>query len=174
MKFKSRLGFTLIELVIVVLIVSIIIGVVYGLPSRIDAQRDSLEMRQNVQAAGARAFDLWRHDALVAEEAALATDGAAMTITRRNEQDETYTVTYELDDGRLLRRSSSTDEPRSTVLCASATDLAFTNHERLWEMRWRAVLHDGKQEWSWPQQGFAAPLFAGALNAGPLFVEDRK
>lgn len=158
MRFKNRAGFTLIELLIVALIIIVIIGAIYALPTRIDVQRDSFDMRANVQAAGVQVFDMWRHDLLVAEEVEVTADGAAMTLTRRSEQGDSYAVSYELDEGRLVRRSTSPDEPKVTTLCRSAEDLQFIKRNNIWEMRWRAVLHDGKKEWIWPQEGLGAQI----------------
>ena len=156
---KRPSAFTLIELLIVTLIVAIIAGTVYDLVNSVANQHDMHDARVTIQAASVRTLGHWRRDALLAEQGELAPTGASMTFRMRGELDEAFEVVYELEEGRLVRRSSSPNEPPLLTLCPNAKDLNFASRSRSWSMSWQHIFHNGRQEQSWPQQGFAAPLF---------------
>jgi prepilin-type N-terminal cleavage/methylation domain-containing protein len=158
-------GFTLLELLIVIAMISLLGATPFMLIERTDTTRVRLEARMAAAEQEGRALRQWRADVERAVAVAVDDDGRRMELALLD-GDEPVTVVYEPgENGSLLRR-----EPDAAALpleiLRDVADTRFIAREDGWEIAWTAVFNDGFVRFEWPGGGHAAPLLRPAADRG--------
>ena len=162
---RTRLAFTLIELMITTAIISMMFASGFALHSQFGAVRQRLSQRIDAGEAALRALTRWRRDVALAGNIELADAGRSMTIRFPDPDGPAERVRYHWTDAGHLVRMVQSDAPgrapREQVLARNVSDVRFQQVGRGYRLAWVTRYDDGMQKWSWHHGGLATPLAAG-------------
>lgn len=154
-------GFTLIELIIVLLCLMVLSGTVYGLITHVRRTQMFYQQRLDANETNALITRLWREDVSLASSIQLDTEVSHCTLTRMNPDAEKMQVEYAFDGDGNFTRMTSDDGGAAISQRTLARGCASGQFERVGrgvKLDWMLRDFDGIREYHWPGSVLATPL----------------